>query len=497
MAVVPGYDAYFSFSKIKLGYSGVAIYVKQPLQPRWTEEGITGVLNSKIHDDPEFDSFLESSLSTDPSALDAEGRCIIMDFNAFILFNIYFPNDSGETRIDFKMDYHRCVRRRIDDYLKQGRQVILVGDINAVHEELDHCDPKKSMKEHELLNFKDLPQRTWLDQLIIPKGPLVDLCRKHHPGRKGMFTCWNTRMNSRPSNYGTRIDYILTSTGIEEWFKNADIRPDILGSDHCPVYVDFHDQVHDKEGSLVPIQDVLKSDSIEQSTLFTRNYEEFSDKQKKLSSWFGKGSIPPASTSSSTQAKSTSNTTVAITTVSTIGQQQQKQQKSVNNIPANFSSKKRKSTSMTQNPSPNKGQRLLKSFFGANNSASEMNSKGKEKLALSPTGSVESSMTTTTNDTEKDEDIDIDSLMNEAKGRQDSKQSWNSLFTPRSAPLCRLHQEPSKLMTVTKKGPNQGRQFYVCSRPFGSNDISTTNEYQCDFFQWKHESNNNGKLLFK
>ena len=272
-----------------------------------------------------------------------------------------------------------------------------------------------------------------------------------------------------PFDLGTRIDYVLASTGIEKWFKNADIRPDIMGSDHCPVYADFHDQVQYKEDLLIPIYDALKSDSIEQSALFTRNYEEYSDKQKKLSSWFGKRStvsatiattLPPTQTTSSSNTK----TTIMTTTMIRQHEQQQQQQQSDDTIPTNTLSKKRKSTSLTQKPSPTKGQKLLKSFFGGDNSGSENSSKGKNKLVLSPTELVESSMTTTTNDIEKDEDIDMVSLMNEAKERQDTKQSWNSLFTPRSAPLCRLHKEPSKLMTVTKKGPNQGRQFYVCSR---------------------------------
>lgn len=187
MALVPGYDAYFSFPKKKHGYSGVAVYVKQPLLPLWTEEGITGVYNKKVHD-PDLASFL-TTLDTDPETLDAEGRCIIMDFKAFVLFNIYFPNDSSEVRRNYKMDYHQCVRRRVDDYLKQGRQVVLVGDINAVHEEIDHCDPKQSKKEHGLEDFKALPHRQWVDQILEPRGPLVDLCRKYHPNRRGMFTC--------------------------------------------------------------------------------------------------------------------------------------------------------------------------------------------------------------------------------------------------------------------------------------------------------------------
>lgn len=187
MAIVPGYDAYFSFPKTKHGYSGVAVYVKQPLTPEWTEEGITGILNKRTHD-PEMSAFL-TTLSTDPAVLDSEGRCIIMDFKVFVLFNIYFPNEGSESRREFKMDYHHCVRKRVDDYLKQGRQVVLAGDLNAVHEEIDHCDPKKSKKDYGIDDFKALPHRQWVDQILTPKGPLVDLCRRYHPDRRGMFTC--------------------------------------------------------------------------------------------------------------------------------------------------------------------------------------------------------------------------------------------------------------------------------------------------------------------
>jgi AP endonuclease-2 len=186
MAIIPGYNAYFSFSKVKLGYSGVVVYVKDTLvpQPLHAREGVTGVID-KNNDDEDF----EYNFGTPPEALDAEGRCVILDFGFFILFNIYFPNDGDESRSGFKMDYHNCVRQRIEMYLKQGRQVLLVGDINAIHEEIDHCDPKQSMRDHGITDFKDLPHRQWIDHLIDPKGPLIDMTRLYHPDRKGMFTC--------------------------------------------------------------------------------------------------------------------------------------------------------------------------------------------------------------------------------------------------------------------------------------------------------------------
>lgn len=182
MALVPGYHAYFSFSKVKLGYSGVAVYVKDTaMQPRRTYEGITGVLDA--------DNDFEYDFSTPAKLLDDEGRCIILDFGFFILFNVYFPNDSNESRIDFKMDYHHCVQKRIESFLARRKQVLLVGDINAVHEEIDHCDAKQSMKDHDITDFKDLPHRRWLDNMIDPKGPLIDMTRLYHPDRLKMYTC--------------------------------------------------------------------------------------------------------------------------------------------------------------------------------------------------------------------------------------------------------------------------------------------------------------------
>lgn len=197
MAIVPGYNAYFSFSKVKLGYSGVAVYIKDHIPlPIQAYEGITGILSQEK--DFVYD------LNTPAHILDAEGRCLVLEFEFFVLFNIYFPNESNETRTEFKMDYHYCVQKRIDHYLKRGKQVMLVGDLNALHEEIDHCDPVQSMKDHEILDFKDLPQRRWLDEIIDPKGPLIDMTRYYHPDRKKMFTCWNTRINARPSNFGKK-----------------------------------------------------------------------------------------------------------------------------------------------------------------------------------------------------------------------------------------------------------------------------------------------------
>ncbi|KAG1146097.1 hypothetical protein G6F36_015068 [Rhizopus arrhizus] len=132
------------------------------------------------------------------------------------------------------------------------------------------------MRQHGLKDFKDLPHRRWVDRLIGPQGSMIDMARYYHPDRKGMFTCWNTRINARPANYGTRIDYVLASHGLQPRFVYADIQPQIIGSDHCPVYADF---AIDPEQMRCAQPDTT-------SPLLTTNFPEFSSKQKKLSSYF-------------------------------------------------------------------------------------------------------------------------------------------------------------------------------------------------------------------
>ncbi|KAI8641083.1 Endonuclease/exonuclease/phosphatase [Parasitella parasitica] len=349
MALVPGYHAYFSFSKVKLGYSGVAVYVKDTvMQPRRIYEGITGVLDT--------DNDFVYDLGTPAKILDDEGRCIILDFGFFALLNIYFPNDSNETRIDFKMDYHHCVQKRIESFLNHGKQVLLVGDINAVHEEIDHFDAKQSMKDNNIFDFKDLPHRRWLDNMIDPKGPLIDMARLYHPNRSKMYTCWNTRLNARHVTC-TRIDYILASKGLKPWFKYADIQSDIFGSDHCPVYADFLQINQDIQDHHAPFYT---------SPLLTSNFSEF--KQKKLSN------------------------------------QQQ--------------------------------------------------------------------------------DFDLNALVEEAQEKQVTAKAWTSIFKAPAIPTCTFHKQPCVEIIVSKKGPNTGRVFYICSRPTEPKD-GPNDEHSCDFFQWK------------
>ncbi|KAI8971766.1 Endonuclease/exonuclease/phosphatase [Mycotypha africana] len=481
MALVPGYQAYFSFSKAKLGYSGVVVYVKEDtmIQPYHVYEGITGILDTKKqHHDDAFDY----NFNTPAHQLDAEGRCIILDFGYFILFNVYFPHESDETRSEFKMDYHRCVQKRIDIYLQQGKQVILVGDINAVHEEIDHCDPKQSMKEHGIDDFKDLPHRRWIDNMIAPKGPLIDMTRYFHPQRQKMFTCWNTRLNSRPSNFGTRIDYILTSEGMKKHFKYSDIQADIMGSDHCPVYADF-----------APIPEVLNDEKQYKvnngSPLLSMNFAEFRH-QEKLFNYFSTGNKPAASNIAAI-ATVTSTTDVAFPSTVTGSSIVNSQKRSIeSSSPINPDSSRLKRFKASEKSSSPTNSRTIKN----NKRIDLFFQKKPTSPQKSPQATAETNIAATTipvnrSDSQSDSDHSrrLDTFTFIPPNEDTTKKAWTSIFQTPEIPKCKGHGLPCLERTVTKKGPNLGRVFYICSKPKGPEGAPPDEyqEYQCDFFLWK------------
>ncbi|KAG0363947.1 Class II abasic (AP) endonuclease [Gamsiella multidivaricata] len=339
LALVPGYESYWSFHRTKSGYSGVAIYIKDHIKLLAVEEGISGVLsgnialpealstsqkNGSLLNRPLPDSALDDngsakkrvggypSLEGDSTIaltrfqeLDNEGRGLILDFGFFVLFNLYCPNETDETRLPFKMDYYHLLEARVQELIKEGREVIVMGDMNVVPTELDHCDPAKWRKEAGEDDFTNTPPRRWFNSFLAPNGPMTDLFRVFHKDEPGAFTCWNTKINARPSNYGTRLDYILVTDGLLPWFKSCDRKPHVVGSDHCPVVAEMFTELamekpwEEQEQywqKTQRLQDVL--DSFGGTTghaLAARFFDEFSGKQQKLSAFFKKPSQIPAS----------------------------------------------------------------------------------------------------------------------------------------------------------------------------------------------------------
>ncbi len=207
MRSVEGYRAYFSHSAVKKGYSGVATYTR--LKPNKVQTGI-GI-----------------------ERFDTEGRIIRMDLGDLLFFNVYFPNGQmSEERLQYKLEFYKAFFDHADACVAKGRHVIVAGDFNTAHNEIDLKHPKANEKRSGFLRI----ERDWLDR-IIERG-YVDTFRAMHP-RTEKYSWWTYRFKAREKNVGWRIDYFFVSRALYDSgrIKDAFIDNDIYGSDHCPVGV--------------------------------------------------------------------------------------------------------------------------------------------------------------------------------------------------------------------------------------------------------------------
>lgn len=297
----PSWESFWDFHPSR-GYSGTVIYTNKDTVglPELAEVGITGRKHAARS---KFRSPSDGSPSkTEPSgraiggyprdcqdeldddifrSLDEEGRCTIVDYGFFVLFNLYCPVMGSEDRKDFRQAFYACVDERARKLMDQGRNVIIVGDINIARQPIDHCDHcRDDLRDEELATYYNFsPTRSWFEGFCQPRGPFHDVARECFPQRQGMFTCWNTLINARPSNYGTRIDYTLVSPGLKEWVKHGDIQADVMGSDHCPVFVDLYDE-RVIDGKAVKLRDLLSNAKVAPPLAASR-WPEFNTKSLK------------------------------------------------------------------------------------------------------------------------------------------------------------------------------------------------------------------------
>ncbi|MCJ1323158.1 Class II abasic (AP) endonuclease [Xylographa vitiligo] len=276
MVLVPGWDCFFSMPKHKKGYSGIVIYTRQSVCcPVRAEEGISGVLcpsnsSTSFSDLPEdqqiggyptltqaSDALDSTSLATDFVALDSEGRSVILEFPAFVLVGVYSPANRDETRDDFRLGFLNLLDIRVRNLVSMGKRVFLTGDLNISREELDTANAESAMRKNSMttVEYFSTPTRRLFNQLLEDgkvygerdhgreRAVLWDICRGFHPLRKGMFTCWEQKVNARPGNFGARIDYVLCSSSMKDWFSDSNIQEGLMGSDHCPVYATMKDVI--------------------------------------------------------------------------------------------------------------------------------------------------------------------------------------------------------------------------------------------------------------
>jgi len=165
--------------------------------------------------------------------IDDEGRVLVAEYPDFTLVNAYFPNSQREhTRLDYKLEFCKQMFKFLEKMRKKGKHVVLCGDFNIAHNEIDLKNPKSNQK-----NAGFLPEeRAWMTEFL--NGGYIDTFRHFEKG-PGHYTWWSYRPGVRAKNIGWRLDYFCTNREHEDRLKAARHQPEALGSDHCPVVLDL------------------------------------------------------------------------------------------------------------------------------------------------------------------------------------------------------------------------------------------------------------------
>lgn len=203
-----GYTSFFSSSKIKKGYSGVAVYTKE--KP------------TKI--------FYGIEMPGD----DDEGRTVTLHFKDFILINCYFPNGGGpKERLQYKLEFYDFFLKYVNKLKKINKNIIFTGDLNVAHTEIDIARPKENEKHVGFLP----EERAWVDE-VVAEG-YTDIFRHFYPNKKDVYTYWDQKTRARERNVGWRIDYFFVSPTLLPKIKNFKTHSDFMGSDHCPIEINL------------------------------------------------------------------------------------------------------------------------------------------------------------------------------------------------------------------------------------------------------------------
>lgn len=204
----PGWHTHFVAARRK-GYSGVGLFSR-----------------------PEPDA-VDVSLG-DP-VFDDEGRVQLVRFGRLVVANVYFPNGNGKnrdnTRVPYKLEFYRALFELLDRRRRGGYRVLVMGDFNTAHTELDLARPRQNRKTSGFLEEERQELARWLS------SGWSDTFRAFESGG-GHYSWWSQRVGVRQRNIGWRIDYVLASAAAMPFVRSAFIRPDVMGSDHCPVGVE-------------------------------------------------------------------------------------------------------------------------------------------------------------------------------------------------------------------------------------------------------------------
>ncbi len=203
---LPGYYQYWNYAE-KKGYSGTAIFTKQ--EPISVSYG----MGIEEHD--------------------KEGRLITLEFEDFYFVTVYTPNSQNElARLDYRMQWETDFLAYLKK-LEEKKGVIFCGDLNVAHQEIDLKNPKKNRKN---AGFTD-EERGKFGEIL--KAGFIDTFRHFYPDMEGIYSWWSYRFRAREKNAGWRIDYFVVSECLKDGLQDAKILTDVMGSDHCPVELDY------------------------------------------------------------------------------------------------------------------------------------------------------------------------------------------------------------------------------------------------------------------
>jgi exodeoxyribonuclease-3 len=203
---ISSYNSYFSYSKLRKGYSGVAIYSKEKPKEVFYGMGI--------------------------KKFDDEGRIVGAKFKNFTIITGYFPNGgAGPHRLEYKLAFYDAFLKFILKLRKNGEKVIFCGDVNTAHEAIDLARPKSNEENTGFLPI----ERAWITKVI--KNNFIDVFRKFYPNKTGAYTYWDIKTRARDRNVGWRLDYFFADSKLK--IKSTGILEEYYGSDHCPIWIEF------------------------------------------------------------------------------------------------------------------------------------------------------------------------------------------------------------------------------------------------------------------
>lgn len=484
-------DNYLSFITIPTstrGYSGVGCWVRiypadhplhNSLQILKAEEGITGLLtitnkrqtNGNIadggktcyRDDTDlgiggYDGIDDICHLDTAREIDSQGRCVMLEFaNNMVVISTYCPANSGRTQEGelSRVTFLKILFKRIRNLEKMGKNVVLMGDLNVCRDIFDSAESieknsinitseisfNKFMQNHSQLAFDfvmnpETPHRRMLNQLLIDSnipelaenGILVDSTRLIQTmDRFKLYTVWNTLKNARPLNYGSRVDFILVSNKLKNNITNADILPDIMGSDHCPLFTDIdiaNENTPRATKTVIPRFEARYKYNLNNNNILTMFSKSF------------KNSTGQSNVSSESDEKNSKSTT-----------------------PSNIYNTRKRPKIRT-----NSIDSFFKKCETSNNFATGNTTSSNNGVSLQPSE-------------KKSHYSSIPAEKNPFEKKQQKKFSMKDIFG--KPPNCKHNEET--ILKTSRTTENPGRKFWTCARSKGA---SNDKESSCGFFQW-------------